>query len=67
MRKNGSVEMQETWKCRSMEMWKALFSYEGLKPGAGGGRDIEPGAERFLVAMRLRETPVPIPNTMVKA
>ena len=35
---------------------------ESFEPWEERGSDIE----TFLVAMRLRETPVPIPNTMVK-
>ena len=35
------------------ENFRALFSYQEI-------------TKRFLVAMRLGDTPVPIPNTMVK-
>ena len=39
-----------------------LFSYKGSQGGSG-----EQSNEEFLVAMRPGDTPVPIPNTMVKA
>ena len=41
-------------------MLSTLFSYEGSRSRASRSED------HFLVAMRLGDTPVPIPNTMVK-
>ena len=45
---------------------KALFSYAPFDNRLQEVEIPKPGPEELLVAMRLGDTPVPIPNTKVK-
>ena len=56
----GHAEAKTDWASDSTEMKRS--GIEGAREQAGSADD----SRKLLVAMRLGETPVPIPNTMVK-